>query len=50
MAETTALGAAIAAGCAEGINCWKEDASKTKDSTGYDVFKPNLAETGMNIV
>lgn len=45
MAETTALGAAIAAGCAEGINCWKEDASKTKDSTGYDVFKPNLAET-----
>jgi len=41
MAETTALGAAMAAGSAEGINIWDIHAD---DSTNFDVFKPKSSE------
>ncbi|XP_047140126.1 glycerol kinase 3 isoform X1 [Hydra vulgaris] len=40
MPETTALGAAIAAGKAKGVDCWK--ASLTKNNFSY--FKPKLDE------
>lgn len=43
MPETTALGAAIAAGRADGVDCWKMDSEK---KSAYKVFKPKLEEKG----
>jgi len=42
MAETTALGAAIAAGIAEGVNCWKIDTQAASHGTDVDRFTPKL--------
>ena len=44
MPETTALGAAIAAGSADGIDCWK--VSESKNSNSLEVFDPKLKEEG----
>ncbi|EEC04319.1 glycerol kinase, putative [Ixodes scapularis] len=45
MSETTALGAAIAAGAAEGINVWSLDSNKFPSVT-TDVFEPSILPTG----
>ncbi|XP_029832359.2 glycerol kinase isoform X1 [Ixodes scapularis] len=44
MSETTALGAAIAAGAAEGINVWSLDSNKFPSVT-TDVFEPSILPT-----
>jgi glycerol kinase len=43
MTETTALGAAMAAGSAEGIDVWD---LTTVQSTGNDTFRPAISEDG----
>lgn len=43
MTETTALGAAMAAGMAKGIDCWKVPSLKEQNNV-YDVFEPNIPE------
>lgn len=43
MAETTALGAAMAAGYAEGIKVWDLD---TLEPTPNDIFNPVITEEG----
>ena len=43
MTETTALGAAMAAGSAEGIGVW--DLTNVH-STGNDIFRPAISEDG----
>ena len=49
MPETTALGAAIAAGAAEGVNVWcLKDESLSKITT--DTFQPMVREHGKIIV
>ena len=45
MPETTALGAAMAAGTAEGIDVWKVDQGETTSIT-TDVFSPSVTPTG----
>ncbi len=47
MTETTALGAAIAAGCADGINVW--DINKVQPAPS-DVFQPLMSEKGKILV
>ena len=42
--ETTALGAAMAAGSAEGINIW--DLENITDEKTCDVFTPAISEYG----
>ena len=42
MPETTALGAAIAAGRAKGVDCWEASLDKNK----FTIFKPKLGEQG----
>ena len=44
MTETTALGAAIAAGSAEGINVW--NISEVEDESSRDIFYPSITEDG----
>ena len=44
MTETTALGAAIAAGCAEGIKIW--DLNKVQP-TPSDTFHPLISTSGI---
>ncbi|CAB4019362.1 glycerol kinase-like isoform X1 [Paramuricea clavata] len=46
MTETTALGAAVAAGAAEGIALW--DIKTKKESSGVSIFQPKLDESGKN--
>jgi hypothetical protein len=46
MTETTALGAAVAAGAAEGIALW--DIKTKKESSGVSIFQPKLDECGKN--
>ena len=46
MTETTALGAAVAAGAAEGIALW--DITTIKDSSDMSVFQPKLDKSGKN--
>ena len=46
MAETTALGAAMAAGSAEGIEVW--DLNNIQP-VPCDIFYPNITEDGKNI-
>lgn len=43
MAETTALGAAMAAGCARGIEVFEFD---KVESMASDVFQPKITELG----
>jgi hypothetical protein len=45
MAETTALGAAMAAGSAEGIAVWDLQ-RETPDSVISDSYKPSISEDG----
>lgn len=45
MAETTALGAAMAAGSAEGINVWDLQ-RETPDTVISDSFQPSISEDG----
>lgn len=47
MTETTALGAAIAAGCAEGIKIW--DLNKVQP-TPSDTFHPLISTNGINLI
>ena len=44
MTETTALGAAIAAGTADGIGLW--DTKTKKESSDVTIFQPKLDESG----
>lgn len=44
MPETTALGAAMAAGAAEGINIW--DIVNDSSNIICDVFKPKITQNG----
>lgn len=44
MAETTALGAAVAAGAADGIGLW--DINSKKEGCEVTIFKPQLEENG----
>ena len=44
MTETTALGAAIAAGAADGIGLW--DTKTKKESSDVTIFQPKLDESG----
>ena len=48
MAESTALGAAMAAGRAKGVECWNatttEEGRDNKGSDCYKSFKPNITE------
>ena len=44
MTETTALGAAIAAGAADGIGLW--DTKTKKESSDVSLFQPKLDESG----
>jgi glycerol kinase len=44
MPETTALGAAIAAGLAEGIDVWKLDTTLNSVDKTADVFTPSISE------
>ena len=44
MTETTALGAAMAAGSAEGIGVWN---IQEMTPVGCDTFKPSISEDGM---
>lgn len=44
MAETTALGAAVAAGAADGIGLW--DINSKKESCEVTIFKPQVEENG----
>lgn len=46
MLESTALGAAMAAGMAEGIDIWKVDEDKVNDNTTADTFVPSIPESG----
>ncbi len=46
MTETTALGAAVAAGAAEGIALW--DIKTKKESSDVSMFQPRLDESGKN--
>lgn len=46
MTETTALGAAIAAGAADGIGLW--DTKTKKESSDVSIFQPKLDESGMS--
>ena len=48
MAETTALGAAIAAGSASQVNVWKVDKNETSALT-METFKPSVSEYGKSI-
>jgi len=50
MPETTALGAAIAAGLAEGINVWKLDVTLNSIDKTADTFTPSIPESGKSIV
>jgi glycerol kinase len=45
MAETTALGAAMAAGSAEGIGVWDLQ-RENPDSVISDAFQPSISEDG----
>lgn len=49
MTETTALGAAMAAGNAEGIDVWSLE-SLDQDTITSDVFTPAVTESGMQKV
>ncbi|XP_014776025.1 glycerol kinase [Octopus bimaculoides] len=49
MPETTALGAAMAAGCAEEINVWNMDPTKYP-KTITDTFLPSISATGNSTV
>ena len=44
MTETTALGAAVAAGAAEGIGLW--DINSEKEGCEVEIFKPLLDPNG----
>ena len=44
MPETTALGAAIAAGAAEGVEVWKINCEESSGTT--DTFIPTIREEG----
>lgn len=46
MLESTALGAAMAAGMAEGIDIWKVSEDKVNDNTTADTFVPSIPESG----
>lgn len=46
MSETSALGAAMAAGCAEGIDVW-DITSEDPANIIQDVFIPKITEKGM---
>jgi glycerol kinase len=48
MAETTALGAAMAAGAAEGIGVW-DIFSEDSSNITCDVFKPKISESGKSL-
>lgn len=48
MAETTALGAAMAAGSAEGIAVWDLH-KETTESIISDVFSPSISEDGKQV-
>lgn len=48
MTETTALGAAIAAGAAKGIALW--DIKTKRESSDVSTFKPKLEESGKNFI
>ena len=45
MTETTALGAAMAAGNAEGVGVWSLE-SLDQNTITSDTFKPSINETG----
>ena len=45
MVETTALGAAMAAGAAEGIGVW--DMKSASSTIGVTQYKPDMPEKGM---
>ena len=48
MTETTALGAAMAAGAAEGIDVWNmEEGQATTITT--DVFTPSVTQSGLSV-
>lgn len=48
MLETTALGAAMAAGAADGINVWDlSDQSPNSNNNNCDVFSPKTSQTGI---
>jgi len=49
MLESTALGAAMAAGMAEGINIWKMSEDKVNDNLTADTFVPSIPESGEQI-
>lgn len=49
MTETTALGAAMAAGSAEGINVWSLD-SLEQEAITCDNFSPAITESGSLIL
>ena len=46
MSETTALGAAMAAGCAEGIDVWDIFSEEAANVT-TDIFKPSITQKGI---
>lgn len=46
MLESTALGAAMAAGMAEGIDIWKLNEDQINDNATADVFVPSISESG----
>ena len=48
MTETTALGAAVAAGAAEGIAVW--DIKTKNESSDVSIFQPKLDASGKNVV
>ena len=49
MTETTALGAAMAAGNAEGVGVWNLD-SLDQSAITSDVFNPSISEGGTQII
>jgi glycerol kinase len=48
MTETTALGAAVAAGAAEGIALW--DIKSKNESSDVTIFQPKLDTSGKSVV
>ena len=48
MTETTALGAAVAAGAAEGIALW--DIKSKNESSDVTIFQPKLDTSGKNVL
>jgi len=49
MPESTALGAAIAAGLAEGISVWNLDSTVNSVDTTADIFTASISESSKDV-